>query len=174
MTSSGPGIAIPRRHATTGHAAAAPHGHPGIAGAVVWNGERVGWLGALHPEIAQEFGLKGDTFVMEVALPLPGRDWAFRDPSRAPAAWRDLAVIAPQGVSYGEIVEVLRGAGGELLESVEPFDVFTGEQVGAGNRSVAVRLTYRGARTLTDEEVDPVFQAQIAAVREKGWDIRDK
>ncbi|MHA0035942.1 phenylalanine--tRNA ligase subunit beta [Deinococcus sp. PESE-13] len=148
--------------------------HPGIAGAVVWNGELVGWLGALHPEIAQEFGLKGDTFIMEVALPLPGRDWAFRDPSRAPAAWRDLAVIAPQGVSYGDIVGVLKDAGGELLESVEPFDVFTGEQVGAGNRSVAVRLTYRGAKTLTDEEVDPVFNAQIDAVKARGWAIREK
>lgn len=148
--------------------------HPGIAGAVVWNGQKVGWLGAVHPEIAQEFGLKGDTFIMEVALPLPGREWAFRDPSRAPAALRDLAVIAPAGVSYGEIVDVLRGAGGELLESVEPFDVFTGEQVGAGNRSVAVRMTYRGAKTLTEEDIDPVFAAQIAAVRGKGWDIRDK
>lgn len=70
--------------------------HPGIAGEVVWNGQSVGWLGALHPEIAQAFGLKGDTFLMEAALPLPGREWAFRDPSRAPAAWRDLAVITPQ------------------------------------------------------------------------------
>lgn len=148
--------------------------HPGIAGAVVWNGQKVGWLGAVHPEIAQEFGLKGDTFIMEVALPLPGREWAFRDPSRAPAALRDLAVIAPAGVSYGEIVDVLRGAGGDLLENVEPFDVFTGEQIGAGNRSVAVRMTYRGAKTLTEEDIDPVFAAQIAAVRGKGWDIRDK
>lgn len=148
--------------------------HPGIAGAVVWNGERVGWLGALHPEIAQEFGLKGDTFLLEAALPLPGRDWAFRDPSRAPAAWRDLAVIAPAGVSYGEIVGVLKSAGGELLEQVEPFDVFTGEQVGEGNRSVAVRLTYRGAKTLTEEDIDPVFNAQIEAVKAQGWAIREK
>ncbi|UTA51667.1 hypothetical protein MSS93_05460 [Deinococcus radiodurans] len=83
-------------------------------------------------------------------------------------------MIAPQGVSYGDIVGVLKGAGGELLESVEPFDVFTGEQVGAGNRSVAVRLTYRGAKTLTDEEVDPVFNAQIDAVKARGWAIREK
>ncbi|WP_291425996.1 phenylalanine--tRNA ligase subunit beta [Deinococcus sp.] len=148
--------------------------HPGIAGHVLWNGQKVGWLGALHPEIAADFGLKGDTFILEVALPLPGREWAFTDPSRAPAAWRDLAVIAPQSVSYGEIVQVLQGAGDSILESVEPFDVFTGEQVGAGNRSVAVRMTYRDAKTLTDEEVEPVFAAQIAAVRAKGWDIRDK
>ncbi|WP_221091382.1 phenylalanine--tRNA ligase subunit beta [Deinococcus aquaedulcis] len=148
--------------------------HPGIAGEVVWNGQPVGWLGALHPEIAPNFGLKGETFLLEVALPLPGREWAFRDPSRAPAAWRDLAVIAPQGVSYGEVAAVLEREGGDLLQSVEPFDVFVGEQIGAGNRSVAVRLTYRGDRTLTEEEIDAVFQRQIAAVKAQGWSIREK
>jgi phenylalanyl-tRNA synthetase beta chain len=148
--------------------------HPGIAGAVVWNGVQVGWLGALHPEIAQEFGLKGDTFVMEAALPLPGREWAFRDPSRAPAAWRDLAVITPAGVSYGEVAALLQQEAGALLESVEPFDVYQGEQVGAGNRSVAVRLVFRGARTLTDEDVDPVMDRLIAAVKAQGWSIREK
>ncbi|MCD0157819.1 phenylalanine--tRNA ligase subunit beta, partial [Deinococcus sp. 6GRE01] len=148
--------------------------HPGIAGEVVWNGQSVGWLGALHPEIAQAFGLKGDTFLMEAALPLPGREWAFRDPSRAPAAWRDLAVITPAGVSYGEIAALLREHGGTLLESVEPFDVFTGEQIGTGNRSVAVRLVFRGEKTLTDAEVDPVMDALMGAVRAQGWSIREK
>ena len=148
--------------------------HPGIAGNVVWNGQKIGWLGALHPEIAQEFGLKGDTFILEVSLPLPARAWAFRDPSRAPAAWRDLAIIAPVGVSYGEIAALLQKEAGELLESVEPFDVYTGEQVGAGNRSVAVRLVFRGAKTLTDEEVDPIMDKLIGAVKAQGWAIREK
>ncbi|MPY67575.1 phenylalanine--tRNA ligase subunit beta [Deinococcus sp. SDU3-2] len=148
--------------------------HPGIAGEVVWNGQPVGWLGALHPEVAAEFGLKGDTFVLEVALPLPGRAWGFRDPSRAPAAWRDLAVIAPRGVSYGEVAALLRGEAGELVESVQPFDVYEGEQVGEGNRSVAVRLVFRGERTLTDAEVDPVMDRLMDAVRAQGWSIREK
>ncbi|MEF2279835.1 phenylalanine--tRNA ligase subunit beta [Deinococcus sp. YIM 134068] len=148
--------------------------HPGIAGEVVWNGESVGWLGAVHPEIAGEFGLKGDTFLLEAALPLPGRAWAFRDPSRAPAAWRDLAVIAPQTVSYGEIAALLRREAGEGLESVEPFDVYVGAPIPEGQRSVAVRLVFRGQRTLTDAEVDPVMERLIGAVRAQGWNIREK
>ncbi|MBB5233725.1 phenylalanine--tRNA ligase subunit beta [Deinococcus budaensis] len=148
--------------------------HPGIAGEVVWNGQSVGWLGALHPEIAAEFGLKGETYLLEAGLPLPGRAWGFRDPSRAPAAWRDLAVIAPRGVSYGEVAALLRGEAGELLESVQPFDVYEGEQVGEGNRSVAVRLVFRGERTLTDAEVDPVMDRLMDAVRAQGWSIREK
>ncbi|MFC4639208.1 phenylalanine--tRNA ligase subunit beta [Deinococcus hohokamensis] len=148
--------------------------HPGIAGEVVWNGEPAGWLGALHPEIAQAFGLKGETFVLEAALPLPGRAWAFRDPSRAPAAWRDLAVIAPQEVSYGEIAARLKAEAGELLESVEPFDIYVGAPIPEGQRSVAVRLVFRGARTLTDEDVDPVMTCLMDAVRAQGWSIREK
>ncbi|GGM15863.1 phenylalanine--tRNA ligase subunit beta [Deinococcus aerophilus] len=148
--------------------------HPGIAGEVVWNGQAIGWMGALHPEVAQDFGLKGDTFITELGLPLPGRVWGFRDPSRAPAAWRDLAVIAPQTVGYGEVAALLRREAGDLLESVDPFDVFTGEQIGAGNRSVAVRLVFRGERTLTDAEVDPVMDRLMDAVRGQGWSIREK
>lgn len=148
--------------------------HPGIAGEIVWNGQPVGWLGALHPEIAGEFGLRGDTFLLEAALPLPGRAWVFRDPSRAPAAWRDLAVIAPQEVSYGEIAALLRREAGDLLESVEPFDVYVGAPIPEGQRSVAVRLVFRGQRTLTDAEVDPIMERLIGAVRAQGWSIREK
>lgn len=148
--------------------------HPGVAGEVVWNGEGIGWLGALHPEVAQDFGLKGDTFLLEAALPLPGRVWTFRDPSRAPAAWRDLAVIAPREVSYGEVAGLLRRGAGGLLESVEPFDVYEGAPIPEGQRSVAVRLVFRGERTLTDAEVDPVMDRLMGAVRAQGWAIREK
>ncbi|MFC4456472.1 phenylalanine--tRNA ligase subunit beta [Deinococcus sonorensis] len=148
--------------------------HPGIAGEVVWNGQPVGWLGALHPEVAASFGLSGDTFLLEVALPLPGRTWAFHDPSRAPAAWRDLAVVAPQAVSYGEIAGLLRQHAGELLESVRPLSVYTGESIAEGQRSVAVRLTFRAGRTLSDAEVDPLMDRLMAAVRAEGWSIRER
>ncbi len=155
-------------------AAIPPALHPGIAGEVVWNGQAVGWLGALHPEIAQNVGLKGDTYLLEIALPLPAAEWSFRDPSRAPAAWRDLAVIAPQDVSYGEVAALLSQSAGALLESVEPFDVYVGEQIPEGQRSVAVRLIFRGEKTLSDGEVDPLMERLVGAVRSAGWSIRDK
>jgi phenylalanyl-tRNA synthetase beta chain len=148
--------------------------HPGVAGELLWNGVPVGWLGALHPEIAAAFGLKGDTYLLEAALPLPGRSWAFHDPSRAPAAWRDLAVIAPQSVSYAEVAELLKTQAGPLLESTQPFDVYVGDSIEAGQRSVAVRLTFRGEKTLTDAEVDPLMARLMDSVRAQGWSIREK
>ncbi|WP_407569065.1 phenylalanine--tRNA ligase subunit beta [Deinococcus altitudinis] len=148
--------------------------HPGVAGELVWNGVSAGWIGALHPEIAASFGLKGDTYLLEAALPLPGRPWAFRDPSRAPAAWRDLAVTLPQAVSYAEVAGLLKREAGPLLESVQPFDVYVGDSIEAGQRSVAARLTFRGEKTLTDAEVDPVMARVMDAVRGAGWSIREK
>ncbi|ADV68918.1 phenylalanine--tRNA ligase subunit beta [Deinococcus maricopensis] len=148
--------------------------HPGIAGRVRWNGAAAGWIGALHPEVAAAFGLKGDTFLMELTLPLAGRAWAFRDPSRAPVAWRDLAVIAPRDVSYAEVADVLRAEGGPLLRDLAPFDVYEGESIPEGTRSVAVRLNFQGERTLTDADVDPVMEHLMAAVRARRWSIREK
>ncbi len=148
--------------------------HPGIAGALVWNGVTVGWLGALHPEVAAGFGLKGDTFLLEAKLPLPGRAWAFHDPSRAPVAWRDLAVIAPQGVSYTDLATLLTAEAGPLLRDIAPFDVYAGAPIPEGQRSVAVRLNFQGERTLTDAEVDPVMDHLMHVVRVQGWSVREK
>ncbi|WP_425145844.1 phenylalanine--tRNA ligase subunit beta [Deinococcus sp.] len=148
--------------------------HPGMAGEVVWNGVAAGWLGAVHPEIADQFGLKGETYLLEVALPLPGRPWAFHDPSRAPAAWRDLAIIAPASVGYGQMATLLRAQAGPLLKSLEPFDVYAGAPIPEGQHSVAVRLTFRAERTLSDAEVDPVMERLITAIRAQGWSIREK
>jgi phenylalanyl-tRNA synthetase beta chain len=148
--------------------------HPGIAGELLWNGAPAGWLGALHPEIAAAFGLKGDTYLLEAALPLPGRPWAFHDPSRAPAAWRDLAIIAPKQISYAEVAALLKSQAGPRLESLQPFDVYEGEAIAQGQRSVAVRLTFRGEKTLTDAEVDPVMAGLMEAVRGRGWGIRER
>ena len=148
--------------------------HPGVAGELLWNGVPAGWLGALHPEIAADFGLKGDTYLLEAALPLPGRPWAFHDPSRAPAAWRDLAVIAPKQTTYAEVASLLKAQAGPGLESLQPFDVYEGEAISEGQRSVAVRLTFRSEKTLSDAEVDPVMAHLMDAVRKQGWSIREK
>ena len=148
--------------------------HPGVAGEVVWNGEGVGWMGALHPAVAGDLSLKGETYLLEVGFPLPGRVWSYRDLPRTPAALRDLAVLAPQDVSYADIRDVLLEAGGPLLEAVQVFDVFTGASLPPGQRSVAVKLTFRGERTLQDAEVELPFGRMIGAVQARGWTVRGK
>jgi phenylalanyl-tRNA synthetase beta subunit len=148
--------------------------HPGIAGSVVWNGQVLGVIGALHPSVAKDLELPGDVMLAELTLPLPERAWAFSDPSRQPAALRDLAIIAPKSLAYSRLEAIARSAAGEFLERVDVFDVFESERIGAGKRSVAITLTWRAQdRTLTDAEVGAAFEAVIAAMRAEGLEIRD-
>ncbi|MBB6099346.1 phenylalanyl-tRNA synthetase beta chain [Deinobacterium chartae] len=149
------------------------HLHPGIAGRVFWNGQEAGWIGELHPAVAAATAARERIYLLEMHLPLAAREWTFQDPSRAPASLRDLAIIAPLEVSYGEMIDLLRQEGGELLESAEAFDVYRGTPIPEGQRSVAIRLTFRGKRTLQDADVDPVFAHLRERVKAAGWSIRE-
>lgn len=151
----------------------APHLHPGVAGEVVWNGEPIGTIGQLHPSIAAEFELP-DTFIAEVRLPLAGQNLQFTDIVRQPHNERDLAIIAPRDVTFAELAKLCREHGGKKLETIEPFDIYeSAERLGEGLRSVAIRLRFRDAtRALRDEEVDAEVANILAALRQRGFDIR--
>jgi Phenylalanyl-tRNA synthetase beta subunit len=137
------------------------HFHPGRTAAVVLNGvngpETIGYVGQLHPSLQQDSDL-GDTYLAEIALaPLyevAGAEIAYKALPRYPAIGRDLAVVVGAEVPAASLLDAVKGEAGELLESVRVFDVYTGEKLGAGRKSVALSLVYRHAeRTLTDEEV---------------------
>ena len=148
--------------------------HPGVAAQVLWNGRPVGFAGRLHPEVAARYEL-ADTYMAELALPLEQQPVKVSEIPRQPHAERDVAVIAPLEVSYRELEEMVNDTAGELLESVEPFDVYQGSPVPEGQRSVALRLRFRHARrALRDEEVDGFMENVIRALRERGYDIRDR
>jgi len=150
----------------------APYLHPGVAATVRWQGEAVGEVGRLHPEVAARFELDG-VYLAELRLPLPEGRVRYREFPRQPFAERDLAIVAPVSVGYARLELLVRQAAGEELESVEPFDVYRGEQVPPGRRSVALRLRFRRAqRALTDAEVDDHMRNVMSAVRDAGYDIR--
>ena len=153
-----------------------PFLHPGRAAAVMAGGERLGLLGELHPLVAGEWDL-GRTAVFAVDL---GKLAAaapavvsFADVAVVPSLRQDFAVTLPAGVPAGEILARVREAAGETLEDVEVFDVYTGEQVGEGRRSLALALTFRAPdSTLTDEDVAPARERIIATLREAGGELR--
>ncbi len=137
---------------------ARPFLHPGRAAeASLANGGRVGWIGELHPVVAREWDLEGasafelDFDALAEAAPGPV---AYSDVTRFPAVLQDIAVIVAQSVSADQVMAAVREGAGELLAGAEVFDVYEGEQVGDGNRSLALRLEFRAPdRTLTDDEV---------------------
>ena len=133
--------------------------HPGRAASIVaGEGSPLGWLGELHPLVLREWELDGPVAAFELdadaLLELAPKASTYSDVTSFPAVLQDIAVIVPEDVPAARLAEVVRAGGGELLASLRVFDLYHGEQVGEGNKSLALRLEFRAAdRTLTDEEV---------------------
>jgi phenylalanyl-tRNA synthetase beta chain len=139
-------------------AEAQPFLHPGRAARIEIRGEPVGWLGELHPLVARGWDLPAGA-AFEVDLdPLeagaPSGTEGYEDVTTYPAVLQDLAVIVADDVAAERVLEAVRAGGGDLLVAAEVFDLYRGEQVGEGRKSLALRLEFRAPdRTLTDEEV---------------------
>jgi phenylalanyl-tRNA synthetase beta chain len=144
-----------------------PFLHPGRSARVSAGGEAAGWLGEVHPlacrawDIEAAVGFEVDLAAL-VAAATAGEE-TFEDVTSFPAVHRDIAVVVPGDVSAESLRAAVLSAGGELLRSAEVFDLYEGEQVGEGRKSLALRLEFRAPdRTLTDEEV-ATHRAEIEA-----------
>jgi phenylalanyl-tRNA synthetase beta chain len=155
-----------------------PFLHPGRSAEVLSGGVRLGFVGEIHPLVAREWDIEQPVaaFALDlgkVAAAAPGIA-QYADVVSYPPLRQDLAVIVAADVPVGEVVRTVRDAGGELLAGAEVFDVYTGAQAGEGRRSLAFALTFRAPdRTLTDEDVAPVRDAIVGALRERlGGELR--
>ncbi len=163
--------------------------HPGRCAAIFVTGadgtdRLAGHAGELHPRVVQAFRLPERTCAMELDLSVIGAAAAALPPAQAPpisaypVATQDVALVVRETVPAAEVGAALAagaaGAGG-LLEEVRLFDIYTGEQVGEGNKSLAYRLRFRAPdRTLTDEETSAARDAAVAeAARRAGAVLRD-
>lgn len=152
---------------------AAPEDWTGASRAVVEaNWQTVAVLGEAHPGVAERFDLQKRTYLLEMDLErlfqsVPQR--VLQQPiPRYPAAERDLAVIVEQTVPAAEVLAVIRASGGELLREARLFDVYTGEGIPAGKKSLAYALIYQSPeRTLTDAEVEQAQHAVVKALAER-------
>ena len=133
-----------------------PFLHPGRSADVVVGGDTVGWIGELHPLVAAHWDLDGGAaFEVDAEQLVPEGHVVYDDVTTYPGVFQDLAVIVPADTPAAAVERIVSVAGGELLVATQVFDVYEGEQVGAGNRSLALRLEFRAPdRTLTDEEVN--------------------
>ncbi len=157
--------------------AARPFLHPARAADVSFGGVRAGWIGELHPTVLAGIDARaGVAFEIDVAPLLEAASVgaeSFEDVTTFPAVGEDIAVVADAGVPAERIVATVAEAGGELLRSIRVFDVYEGEQVGAGKRSLALHLRFRAAdRTLTDSEVAPLRKRIVDALGGIGASLR--
>ncbi len=155
-----------------------PYLHPGQQAEVMLEKDVVGSVGVLHPEVMRNFDLKTAAVAMEIDLDRLDRH---RKPQarycplpRYPAVFRDMAVVVPERMRAREVEGAIRRAGGALVEAVRPFDVYRGEPVPEGKKSLGFSIQYRATdRTLTDEEVAAVHGKILEAVeRDLGGVLR--
>ncbi|ODT75108.1 MAG: phenylalanine--tRNA ligase subunit beta [Pelagibacterium sp. SCN 64-44] len=150
----------------------APWSHPGRGGRLAQGPKTIAWFGELHPAWAAELDIDGPVAAFELdldALPEPRRKPTRTKPALNLSALmpvpRDFAFVVDKAVSAGAVVRAARGADKTLISDVTVFDVFEGPHVGEGKKSLAIAVTLQPQeRTLTDEEIDKVSAAIIAAV----------
>ncbi len=154
-----------------------PFLHPGRSARVLVEGEDAGWIGEIHPLVCRTWDLESAAgFEVDlaplVAISALGEE-TYEDVISYPAVHQDVAVVVDDGVPAAEVRTAVLEGGGELLRSAEVFDLYRGEQLGEGRKSLALRLTFRAAdRTLTDEEVAERRTAIEVAVAKIGGSLR--
>jgi len=141
--------------------------HPGRGARVARDGITVGFLGALHPQLAKALDLGPDVHVLEVALePLLARRLPrARSVPRFPSVRRDLALDLPEAASWSQIEQVVRDTLGGVLSQLKLFDRYSGKGVEAGRKSLAMGLILQDAsRTLTDDDADRCVREAVTAL----------
>lgn len=151
-------------------AAQHPALHPGQTAAIVVDGKEVGFIGTVHPELERKFGLNGRTIMFEI-------EWDAINTrvipeaaavSKFPANRRDIAIVADEAIASGDIVAECLASGGELLTSAKLFDVYRGQGVEDGKKSLAIALTLQSVeRTLEEADITSAVDAIVAAIGEK-------
>jgi phenylalanyl-tRNA synthetase beta chain len=131
------------------------------------NGEKVGTIGSVSSELLKRYDIDTEVYFMDVSLDAVRRlrtaELRYRPYPRFPVVRRDIAVIVDEGIAIGEIERVIRTSAGPLLREIVLFDVYAGEQVGAGKKSCAFSLEFvPGDRTLEQQEI----QGLIGSVTE--------
>ena len=150
--------------------------HPGQTAAIVLHGERIGIIGTLHPALASEFKLPGAVlFELRLESVITGAVPKFKALSRFPAVRRDLSLVLPEAISASAVRECIGQAGVGVLENLELFDVYIGEGIDSGMKSISLALTFQSrCRTLDDTEVNAALSVILDSLtKELGVALRE-
>jgi phenylalanyl-tRNA synthetase beta chain len=158
--------------------ASEPFLHPGRSAEIRVDEAAAGWVGEVHPLVCRAWDVPAAS-AFEIGLASlvaasPAWQEEFEDLTTHPAVLQDLAVVVEDSVPGAEVHAAVIAGGGELLRTAEVFDLYQGEQLGDGRKSLALRLEFRAAdRTLTDEEVAGLRDSIAARLEEIGGTLRE-
>ena len=154
-----------------------PFLHPGRQANVIYDGEVVGYLGEVHPQVADNYSIKERVYVAVIDMPkiveLATFDRKYEGIARFPAVSRDISMVMPKDILVGEVEKVFDTKGGSYLEHYELFDIYEGSQIKAGFKSVAYSLTFRAKdKTLEEADYMPAMERILKALEGMGIELR--
>lgn len=154
-----------------------PYLHPGRQANIIYNGETVGYLGEVHPEVADSYGIGTRAYVAVIDMPyivkMATFDRKYAGIARFPAVNRDISMVVPKHILAGQIEEVIEKKGGAYLESYALFDLYEGSQIKEGFKSIAYSIVFRAKdKTLSDAEVTEAMDRILKALDGMGIELR--
>ncbi|MBE7037497.1 MAG: phenylalanine--tRNA ligase subunit beta [Ruminococcaceae bacterium] len=141
--------------------------HPGRCARILSGDKLIGIMGEIHPTVCKNYAMSAKAYVAELdfdtLLSLWVSDVEYKPLPKFPAVTRDIAMLVDDSVTVGEIEKIIKKCSGKILEDVKLFDVYKGEQIESGKKSVAFSIVYRADdRTLTDDEITVVFDKIVS------------
>lgn len=154
-----------------------PYLHPGRQANILYDGKVVGYLGELHPEVADIYGIGERAYVAVIDMPeimeYATFDRKYYGIAKYPAVTRDISMVVPKHILAGQIEEVISAKGGKYLESYALFDLYEGAQIKEGFKSVAYSIVFRAKdKTLSDAEVTEAMDRILKALEGMGIELR--
>ena len=158
-------------------AADRPYLHPGRKADIIYGETVVGYIGEFHPEVLDHYKIGERAYVAVLDMPVvtaaANSDRKYTGIAKYPAVTRDISMVVPKQILVGEIETVIEQRGGKILESYSLFDIYEGEQILAGHKSVAYSIVFRAKdRTLTDEDVNASMKKILNGLEGLGIQLR--
>lgn len=154
-----------------------PYLHPGRQANIVYDGVVVGYLGEVHPDVADTYGIGERAYIAVIDMPeivsRAGFDRKYEGIAKFPAVTRDISMVVPKEIMVGQIEEVIEQKGGSYLESYKLFDLYEGAQIKAGYKSIAYSIVFRAKdKTLEDADVTKAMGHILKELEGMGIELR--
>ena len=154
-----------------------PFLHPGRQANIVYDGVVLGYLGEVHPLVLENYNIGTRAYVavldMPAIVPFTTFDRKYEGIAKFPAVSRDLSMVVPHDILVGQIENVLAQRGGKILEHYELFDIYEGEQIKKGYKSVAYSLSFRAKdRTLEEADINAAMKKILNGLEQLGIELR--
>ena len=151
--------------------------HPGRQAEILYKDTVIGYLGEVHPDVADTYGLGERTYIavldLPEILPFASFDRKYEGIAKVPAVTRDISMVMPKTVLVGEVEKIIEKRGGKLLEKYNLFDIYEGAQIKEGFKSVAYTISFRAKdRTLEDKDIQPIMEKILGDLSGMGIELR--